>query len=194
MSEQDRQRWNERYARGAYQQRPHPSELLVTACTEITPHSGAALDIACGAGRNALYLAGLGFEVTAIDISTVALERARESAAGMDLRVNWQAVDLDTVAVLDEEYQLICMMRYVNPGLLAVAARSLAPGGTLVVEEHLRTRTEVAGPRNPDYRVPEGALLQAAQGLRVLYHREDEFIDPDGAPVALARLIARSEE
>ena len=193
MSEQDRQRWNERYAQGAYQQRDHPSEHLVTACADISPHRGRALDLACGAGRNARYLAGLGFSVTGMDISTVALERAREAAQALDLDVDWQACDLDAVTELDGEYQLICMMRYVNPELLLLAAGSLATGGTLVVEEHLRTQAEVSGPRNPDFRVPGGALLQATQGLRVLKHEEGEFADPDGATVALARLIARRE-
>jgi 2-polyprenyl-3-methyl-5-hydroxy-6-metoxy-1,4-benzoquinol methylase len=194
VSEEDRLRWNKRYAQGAYQQRDHPSDLLVAACADISPHAGPALDLACGAGRNARYLAGLGFDVTGLDISTVALQRAQDAAAASNLQVAWQACDLERITSLDQNYQLICMMRYVNAQLLSVAAGSLAIGGTLVVEEHLRTKSAVAGPRNPDFRVPEGALLQAAEGLTVLYHQEGEFTDPDGAVVALARLIARREE
>lgn len=194
MSERDRERWNERYAQGAYESRLHPGELLVSACAEIPSRSGPALDLACGAGRNALYLAGLGYTVTAIDISSVALERASSTADAMGLEVDWRAADLDTITEFEQQYQLICMMRYVNAELLDLAARSLAIGGTLIVEEHLRTEADVAGPKNPDFRVPPGALLQAAAGLQVQLHHEGELSDPDGATVALARLVARREK
>ena len=79
MSGADRERWDERYRLGAYVEREHPSAWLVS-CLSRAP-SGRALDVACGAGRNALYLAERGYAVTGIDVSPVALARAAESAA-----------------------------------------------------------------------------------------------------------------
>ena len=75
------------------------------------------------------------------------------------------------------------------------SAAQLAPGGCLVVEEHLATgRDDVAGPRNPAFRVPSGALHRAAGRLDVIESFEGEVADPDGRPAVVARLFARRPE
>ncbi len=83
MSEADRAKWDARYAAGAFSSRPHPSEFL-RANLALCP-AGRALDIACGAGRNALFLARQGWSVDAIDISQAGLDRARSAASGLDI-------------------------------------------------------------------------------------------------------------
>ena len=92
MSDAERQRWDQRYRDGSYRARPHATELLQKWQPKLP--RGRALDIACGAGRNALYLAALGYEVDAVDIAPYALERARQAAAERGLVVNWIAADL----------------------------------------------------------------------------------------------------
>ena len=79
MSNTDREKWNERYTSGAYAARTHPTQLLADWIDQLP--RGRALDVACGAGRNALYLAEHGYAVDAVDISSVALDRARAAAA-----------------------------------------------------------------------------------------------------------------
>ena len=91
MSDLDRKKWNSRYSDGAYAELTHPSELLVDALDEGVEQGGRALDIACGAGRNALYMAECGFQVTAMDISDQALIAARRGAAQRNLSVCWMA-------------------------------------------------------------------------------------------------------
>ena len=96
MSDQDKRRWNERYAAGAYGTRRHPSELVAEWAPRIlaslqtdsraTPR---ALDLACGTGRNACYLAGLDFQVDALDISDAGLASARAMAEQDGLQVRW---------------------------------------------------------------------------------------------------------
>jgi len=93
VSSQDRNRWNKRYAAGAYGDRTHACALLTRWLAEVEP--GRALDVACGAGRNAIYLASHGFEVDALDISAQALARAAQRAKVADVSVNWQEQDLD---------------------------------------------------------------------------------------------------
>ncbi len=78
MSDADRDKWDARYRQGSYRARTHPTELLAEWLPRLP--RGRALDVACGAGRNALYLAEAGYEVDAIDISSVALDRLREAA------------------------------------------------------------------------------------------------------------------
>ena len=73
MSDEDRQRWNERYREGAYQFREHPSAVLLDWQDALA--GSTALDLACGRGRNTLYLATLGFDVHAIDVSDIAIQQ-----------------------------------------------------------------------------------------------------------------------
>ena len=192
MSDADRDRWNERYRVGAYADREHPSPWLV-ACLPRAP-VGRALDVACGAGRNALFLAERGYAVTGVDISREALSRARRSARTRGLDVEWIEHDLDVGPGVEGPFDVIVLIRYVHLALLERLCRELAPGGCLVVEEHLATeRDDVAGPRNPAFRVAPGALRRAARSLHVIDSFEGEVSDPDGRPAMVARLFARRE-
>ena len=192
MSDADRDRWNERYRSGAYSDREHPSPWLAACLARAPLALGRALDVACGAGRNALFLAGRGYAVTGVDISGEALSRARASARTRGLDVEWIERDLDAGPGVSGPFDLIVLIRYVDLALLTTLCRELAPGGCLVVEEHLATeRDDVAGPRNPAFRVPPGALHRAAGDLEVIDSFEGEVGDPDGRPAVVARLFAR---
>lgn len=190
MSEDDRRKWNQRYAAGAYATRPVPSAWLQQWLPDAPV--GRALDVACGLGRNARFMAQAGFAVDAVDISSEALSRAAGLAAAEGVEVCWRECDLEQGLPEDcTGYQLIVMVRYVNAALLAELCSRLAPGGYLVVEEHLRTAEQVAGPENPRFRVASGELERALAGLQVLGAEESVVTDPDGARVALARVAAR---
>lgn len=199
MSDEDRQRWDQRYAQGAYRDRDHPSEILVRACTDGTLPAVAAaarmpraLDVACGAGRNARYLAGLGYAVDAVDISAVALARGRELAATRGLSVNWLPADLESATASwlpAARYDLIVVIRYLNLPLVSELAQRLVAGGMLICETHLQTQAVVTGPRGARFRAAPGALAQAAHGLQILLSEEGLVTDPDGATSCLARLI-----
>lgn len=188
MSEADRVRWDDRYAEGAYESRPHPSPFLEQN-EDLLPARGRALDLACGAGRNAIYLANRGLGVDAVDISRVALERGR--AAAGDLPIRWIECDLDDGFEATAPYDLIVNIRYVNLALVTMLIESLKPGGVLVVEQHLATEADVIGPKNPAYRIAQGELARLARGMTIERVDEGLFDDPDGRPAALARLVAR---
>lgn len=189
MSVADRRRWEERYRQGAYGDRTHASAWL-KRWAAVAP-AGRALDVACGAGRNALHLAELGFDVTGVDIAPTALAQAAAAAARRGLELTWLERDLDDGLGVLGEFALIAMIRYVDLPLLGQLAGRLAPGGVLVVEQHLRTAQPVGGPSAPAFRVAAGALLEAADGLDVLEHWEGVTADPDGRAMALARLAAK---
>lgn len=188
MSKADRDRWNARYADGAYESRRHPSPYLEQNA-HLLPENGRALDLACGAGRNAIYLANRGFSVDAVDISRVALERGRADAA--ELPIRWIECDLDDGFEADIDYDLIVNIRYVNLPLVSTLVKSLQPGGVLVIEQHLATAADVIGPKNPAFRVSKGQLGCVASGMIVEQIDERLFDDPDGRRAALARLVAR---
>ena len=134
MSAAERDKWDARYRDGAYESRTHPTALLAEWLPRIP--RGRALDVACGAGRNALYLAANGFSVTALDISRVALQRGRAAAAERGLDVEWLYADLDEAlesALPAGPFDLIVWVRYVHRALMPHLLARLAKGGTLHV-------------------------------------------------------------
>ena len=199
MSETDRKKWNQRYTAGAYADRLHPSEFLLEALAiaDFEPdQQWRALDVACGAGRNALYLAQMGFAVDAVDVSCVALARAEAKSSAAGLRVNWMQMDLDQPLSVSGDYDLIVMIRYVNVRLLGELATRLRPGGWLVCEEHANLSSAemegVIGPSNPTYRVAPNALATACANLDIRHCSEARVQDPDARCAALARILARA--
>lgn len=199
MSQADREKWDQRYRDGAYRTRTHPTVFLHEWLAQLDIDSSEArtLDIACGTGRNALFLAHAGWYVDAIDISTAGLDRLRRAAQAHGLPVRCIEADLEDPlnlqAALNDtaRYDLAIMMRYTNLPLVAVLSERVRAGGYVIVEEHLRTQAEVTGPRNPRFRVAPGALRAAAAGLEVIEYREGLVTDPDGRVAALAQLVAR---
>ncbi len=197
MSNSDKTKWELRYREGAYQDRTHSSAFLQECLPQIqkTQHYKPlrALDIACGAGRNSLYLAQQGYQVDAVDISSEALHRARASALQMGLKsIDWIEYDLE-LGLPDacSNYDLIVMIRYLDLALIKSASRRLKPGGFLLSEVHLHSDAEVAGPGGTSFRAETGALKAAASDMSVDVYREELVEDPDGRNMALARLLAR---
>jgi tellurite methyltransferase len=192
LSQAERDKWNERYRSGSYEGRVHPTALLAEWVPRLP--AGRALDVACGAGRNALFLAGRGYAVDALDIAESALERGRAAAEERGLAIRWIAADLDAEddsALPAASYDLILWVRYVNAGLMPHLVRRLVPGGYLICEQHLVTTAEVVGPSGGVFRLQPGELRSSAAGLSILDYREGLVIDPDGRTAALAQIVAR---
>lgn len=188
MNTEDQARWDERYASGDYRPSLEPSPLV----REMADHArkGKALVLACGAGRNALFLAAEGFEVDAVDISPVAIDMARTEAARRDLAVHWHVADVDEFHLEEGRYDAITMIRYTNRVVWDRLTNALADNGWLAMEQHLRTRHDVAGP-SEEFRLAPGELLEAFSGLRVIRYAEEYGQSPtSGRMVATTSLLA----
>jgi tellurite methyltransferase len=192
MSIQDRQRWDERYAGGEYSERTHPSALLERWLPEFAP--GRALDVACGAGRNALHLAAAGFTVDGTDISAVALQRAAHSAGTQGVSVNWLNLDLEDTALPQGPYDLVLVSRFLQHSLVPQILDRLAAGGWLLYEQHLRSDlSDIGGPRSNRFRLRPQELLHLFGELNIAYYYEGLVVDPGGARMALAQLVGRRQ-
>lgn len=134
-----REDWNRRYAGVDSLWSAKPNRFLVAEVEALEP--GRALDLACGEGRNAVWLAEHGWRVTGVDFSDVALAKAAELAASRGVEVEWVVAD-----VLDYEpdprgFDLVALLYLQLPReellqALRSAVGSVAPGGTLVVLAH----------------------------------------------------------
>jgi tellurite methyltransferase len=203
MGELEREKWDARYSAGAYSDRNHATQLVVEWLPRIAlalsrdvardTAFSRALDVACGAGRNACFLASQGFATDGVDISEVALLQAAQTAQAQGLAVRWLHWDLEErpLPFADVAYDLIVIVRYVNEALYAPLTQLLVPGGFLVVEQHLQTDADVVGPRSPAFRLTPGALRNCVEGLDVVHEFEGLVDDPDGRPAALAQIVAQ---
>jgi SAM-dependent methyltransferase len=183
MSEADRQRWDERYERPGLLMGPDPKPLVL-AMAEVLPRTGRSLEIACGEGQLALWLARRGLHVTAVDISPAALAKLRTAAdiEGLADRVKGIEADLDAgLPPVEPGYALVSCIDFYAPDLVAAARALLAPGGMLLVQVLLQP----PGGGSPHKAAP-GEALGFADGLRVHYYREGLI---DGR--ALAQLLAQ---
>ena len=200
MSNEDRTKWDAKYAAGAYESKQYPAAYLAknlpniidTLSTENAPRPWRALDLACGAGRNAYFLAAHDFAVDAVDISTVGLTRAQQLAPVTASTVNWLPQDLEHASSENfGQYRLIIMMRYVNLALLRAMVNNLEPGGFILCEEHMLSEADVVGPKNPSFRVAPGELKETLTGLTTIHYNEAIIVDPNGDRSAVAQIIAR---
>ena len=189
MTDKERETWDERYRSGAYRAR-RESGAFLERWVETLP-AGRALDVACGTGRHAFRLAEAGLAVEAIDISEVAIARARAEADERGLAIDWAVADLDHLELTPARYDVITVIRYVNRELWPRLVDALRPGGTLLIEHHLRTDADVVGPRTEAFRLAPQELLRAFTELRVVFY--EEALEPADDPTkcfALARMVA----
>jgi SAM-dependent methyltransferase len=174
----DAEAWDERYAATELVWSAGPNQFVERELADVPP--GRALDLACGEGRNARWLAERGWQVTAIDFSGVAVEKGRRVSEAVD----WQVGDALT-APLPQQLDLVVIAYLQVPAderrvVVRRAFEALRPDGTLLVVAHDSTnRTEgTGGPQSPD----------------VLYTAEDVLADLDGRrpEVLVAERVART--
>ena len=183
MGDDDRSRWDERYASAG----PVPVEAVgpPSACVDLAdafPVDGIALDLACGDGRGAVWLAGRGLDVLAVDVAPAAVALAGDLAdrAGVADRCRVELADLDTGVPSSPPVDVVVCHLFNAPHLDEALVARLRPGGLLAVA----VLSEV-GAAPGRFRARAGDLLDrfgGRDGLGLLDHRE-----ADGVARVLAR-------
>ena len=188
--------WDERHADGTRRWAGGPSPRLVAEVDGLPP--GRALDLACGQGRNAVWLAARGWRVTAVDFSAVALAKARARALESGVEVDWVQADLLDFRPHPASWDLAVMCYLHVPQLdrgtvLRMAASALAPGGTFLLVAHHRENLEhgYGGPHDPRVLYTESEIAADLPGLEVeRTERLERLVETDeGERVALDLLV-----
>lgn len=179
--------WDAKHSLAAREAAEAPAGILA----ELWPllPTGAALDLACGRGRNAIFLAEHGRPVTAVDWSPAALdllekraqalnlpvrripriEKAKPARAGIDL----VEADLESAQLEVNGYFLILCVRYLQRSLFPQICRALRPGGMLLFETYTKAQLDFSGgPRNPAHLLDKGELRRAFPELQTIFYRE----------------------
>jgi tellurite methyltransferase len=163
--------WNTRYRSGeraAEDLDAAPTPLLVEIAQRLK--AGRALDLACGAGRNALWLAEHGWSVTAVDAADAAIEILRHRATACAVTVDARVADLekDGFEIGSSGWDLIAICYYLQKNLIEPAKQGVVPGGTLLVIVHI---TE-PGEEPTAHRLRPGELKNYFDGWEILHYFE----------------------
>ena len=201
----DREFWEDRYRSAPQVWSGRPNRPLVDEVGDLAP--GRALDVACGEGGDALWLAGRGWAVTAVDLAQTALDRVEAAAAEagpqVAARVRTERVDIATWDAGDGTYDLVTThFLHLPPEVRTVAfarmARAVAPGGTLLVVAHHASdlRTTIGRPDLPElFFDPEevvAALEPGAWDVPVAEARPRPATDPDGREITIRDTVVRA--
>jgi tellurite methyltransferase len=148
-----------------------PAPFLVSHI-DLLP-KGRVLDIAMGGGRNAIYLARMGFDVEGVDSSEHAirhtLERAKES--GVTVRADVADMEKD-YQIKPEFYDVIICFNYLQRSLIPQIKDGLKTGGVVVYETYTVDQVQFGRPRNPDFLLRHNELIDMFKGFRCLRYRE----------------------
>jgi SAM-dependent methyltransferase len=163
MAGTDRERWDRKFSAGEGPAHLGVNDLLVDHGELLG--GGRALDLACGFGGNALFLAAAGYDVDAVDISAVALDRAQKEASRRGLKLRLVQADLSRWWVPRGRYDVITVFFYVNRQLIPRLAEGLRPGGLLFVAQRNWRTLEKRPAFDPAYVVEDGELRRLAVGV-----------------------------
>jgi tellurite methyltransferase len=181
--------WDERYRSGeraAEDIDAAPTPLLVETSKRLTP--GRALDLACGSGRNALWLAEQAWSVTAVDGSPAAIEILRSQASSRGVTVDMKVADLEKFEFQIEpaSWNLIAICYYLQRDLFAPAKQGVVPGGIVISMVHITEPDE----EPTAHRLRPGELERYFQGWEILHRREGKPNDA-AHQRSVAEIVAR---
>ena len=197
--------WNDRYRSAHALWSGNPNRHLVAEAGGLPP--GTALDAGAGEGADAIWLARRGWRVTAVDISSVALERAAGHAAKEDEavaeRIEWRREDLREWVPPERAYDLVTAQYLHVPGptrrvLVARLAAAVADGGTLLFVGHhpLDLETTMPRPRQPElfFAGDDLAADLGGDGWKIVTNvaAPHETTDPEGRPVVVHDTVFRA--
>lgn len=165
------QRWDERYARANPVTSAAACEVL-RLNQHLLPEQGSALDLACGLGGNALLLAERGLQVTASDISAVGLQVLATAAEASGLTITTQHRDIEQQGLGSEQFDVICVSRYLHRPICAHITSALKLGGLLFYQTFCEEKDDGVGPNNAEFVLRTNELLSLFENLTLRYYRE----------------------
>lgn len=174
MESQHALHWNQRYQQA--DNLPDPCFAL-HEYAYLLPTTGRSLDLACGLGANALFLAQRGLESHAWDFSTQAISQLQQQAATQTLSVQTAVYDVLVHPPEAHSFEVIVVSHFLEREIAPQLQAALTVGGILIYQTFSREAVDVdSPPRNPAYRLAAGELLHLFAGMRVLIYREEATV------------------
>ncbi len=170
-----KEKWNKIYSEA---ESSGDAVAVLKENSHLLPKQGQALELACGMGRNALFLAKQGLETSAWDISDIAIQRLNEEAKAQDFLTGFHAQVRDIVKepMQSNSFDVIVVSYFLDRSLMLTIQDALRSGGLLFYQTFSRLQVDESGPRNPDFRLAEGELLTLFSSMRLLVYREEGLV------------------
>jgi SAM-dependent methyltransferase len=168
--------WNRRYELAADAPVSIPSRpaQVLLDCAHLLPMNGVALDVACGLGANALFLAARGLRVDAWDYSQQAIDRLRATAESQGLdALSAELRDVVKEPPAPESYDVVVVSRFLERKLFPALRAALRRNGLLYYQTFIKDKDPQTGPANPLYLLDTNELLTLAKGFTVRVYREE---------------------
>jgi len=146
--------------------------------------------LAMGEGRNALFLASLGYDVLGVDVSDVGVRRAEALALEQGLMLDARTADLETWPIPENAFNLVLCFYYLDRGLFSAIRKSIRPGGLVIFETFTLDYLKYSSFKR-EWVLEFNELLREFSGFRVLHYRET---DDAAGEKAVASLVARKED
>jgi tellurite methyltransferase len=183
--------WDERYGRGEHIIK-EPMPLLVRTVAELPP--GRALDLACGAGRHAIFLAERGWRVTGVDASKVGIELGKNLAQLRGVEVDWRVADLERgeFEIEPGAYDLVCIFYYLQRDLFPRIRAGVRAGGLVLAAIHMTDDDPGVKEMNPAYLLGPGELRAEFAGWEILHDYEGASTE-EGHRRRTAEIVARKK-
>lgn len=172
MNQARRERWEQYYQSLEADSLPKPAAVLAEH-VHLLPGHGTALDMACGRGGNALYLAAHGLETSAWDYADAAIDRLRHTAADCHLPIECAVRDVCQQPPEADTFDVIVISHFLDRNLTPQIMRALKPGGLLFYQTFVRDKPGTSGPSNPDFLLKPNELLRLFADMQVCFYRED---------------------
>jgi tellurite methyltransferase len=173
---ESQEKWNRKHLdRLANQDEPIVNERLKKLIPGIEP--GRAIDLACGLGANSLYLASLGFEVSAVDLSEVALNHVRNQAEKDGLNIHPVLADLSDPSNLKvefEKFDLALITYYLDRSLFPIVKNMVKIGGYFFMETFYEADNGGKQQISSQYKLASNELLEKFRGWRIIFFQENE--------------------
>lgn len=173
MHHPQQEKWNQRYQDSELAGKPLQAAQVLRDYQHLLPDIGTALDLACGRGGNALFLAQRGLHVSAWDIADVALQQLQQLATQQQLAITTQVRDVVQSPPPAAMFDVIVVSYFLERALFPALITALKPNGLLFYQTFTQEKCTEQGPTNPDYLLAPNELLTLCAGLRVLVYREE---------------------
>lgn len=172
MSEQlgDKTKWNNRYT--VESSVPPPAQVLIEN-SHLLPQQGSALDLACGLGANAVFLAKHGLKTCAWDISDVAINKLNVFAKSLSLEIETGVRDVVSSPPSNSSFDVIVVSRFLDRLLTGALIDALKPGGFIFYQTFILDKQTDIGPSNPEYLLKTNELLKLFDSLIIRVYREE---------------------
>ena len=143
----------------------------------LLPRGGEALDLACGLGSDAVFLAQQGLQVHAWDISDSIVNKINQYANENKLDISAETRDITVNPPISNSFEVITVAHYLDRKIIPDLIKALKPGGLIFYQTFLKEVTpQYSGPSNPDFRLDSNELLSLFSSLRLVFYQEDALI------------------